>query len=105
MEDVSSLTAELKAHLPWHQARIVFLAQFILALLRSRSCNLHRIAENFQSKAQNEFGYRRIKRFFTGYTYCYEQLLPTIPVVHFSSVPDVRFNGSNFTACRRFSFF
>lgn len=74
MEDVSSLTAELKAHLPWHQARIVFLAQFILALLRSRSCNLYRIAENFQSKAQNESSYRRIKRFFTGYTYCYEQV-------------------------------
>ena len=74
MEDVSSLARELKAHLPWHQARIVFLAQFILALLRSRSCNFYRVAESFQSKAQVESSYRRIKRFFAGYTYCYEQL-------------------------------
>lgn len=74
MEDVSSLAKELKAHLPWHQARIVFLAQFILALLRSRSCNFYRVAESFQSKAQTESSYRRIKRFFAGYTYCYEQL-------------------------------
>lgn len=74
MEDVSSLARELKAHLPWHQARIVFLAQFILSLLRSRSCNFYRVAESFQSKAQTESSYRRIKRFFVGYTYCYEQL-------------------------------
>lgn len=74
MEDVSSLARELKAHLPWHQARIIFLAQFILALLRGRSCNFYRVADNFQSKAQAESSYRRIKRFFSGYVYCYEQL-------------------------------
>ena len=74
MEDVSSLARELKAHLPWHQARIIFLSQFILALLRSRSCNLYRVAEAFQSEAQSESSYRRIKRFFAGYTFCYEQV-------------------------------
>ncbi len=74
MEDVSSLAQELKAHLPWHQARIIFLAQFILALIRARSCNLCRVAEEFQSKALEDSSYRRIKRFFSGYTYCYEQL-------------------------------
>jgi len=74
MEDVSSLAKELKAHLPWHQARVIFLAQFILGLMRGRSCNLYRVAEEFQSKAQAESSYRRIKRFFAGYTYCYEQL-------------------------------
>ena len=74
MEDVSSLAKELKAHLPWHQARILFLAQFILGLMRGRSCNLYRVAEEFQSKAQEESSYRRIKRFFEKYTYCYEQL-------------------------------
>ena len=74
MEDVSSLARELKAHLPWHQARIVFLAQFVLSLIRGRSTNLYRVAEEFQSSAQSESSYRRIKRFFAGYTYCYEQL-------------------------------
>ena len=74
MEDVSTLAEELKAHLPWHQARIVFLAQFILSLIRGRSTNLYRVAEFFQSKAHSESSYRRIKRFFADYTYCYEQL-------------------------------
>ena len=74
MEDISSLAKELKAHLPWHQARIIFLAQFILALIKARSCNLSRVAEAFQSKSMEESSYRRIKRFFSGYTYCEEQL-------------------------------
>ena len=74
MEEVSSLAKELKAHLPWHQARVIFLAQFILGLIRGRSCNLYRVAEEFQSRSQAESSYRRIKRFFAGYTYCYEQL-------------------------------
>ncbi len=74
MEEVSSLAKELKAHLPWHQARIIFLAQFILSLLRGRSTNLYRVAEEFQTRSQTESSYRRIKRFFAGYTYCYEQL-------------------------------
>ena len=71
MKDVSSLARELKAHLPWHQARIVFLAQFVLSLIRGRSTNLYRVAEEFQSSAQSESSYRRIKRFFAGYIYCY----------------------------------
>ena len=33
MEEVSLLAKALKAHLPWHQARIIFLAQFILSLI------------------------------------------------------------------------
>ena len=74
MQEVSSLAKELKAHLPWHQARIIFLAQFILSLILSRSTNLYRVAEEFQSSAQVESSDRRIKRFFSGYSYCYEQL-------------------------------
>ena len=74
MKEVSSLARELKAHLPWHQARIVFLAQFMRSLLRSRFCNFYRVAEAFQSKVQTESSYCRIKRFFACYTYCYEQL-------------------------------
>ena len=74
MEEVSSLAEKLKLHLPWHQARIIFLAQFILALILSRSTNLYRVAEEFQTSAQVESSYRRIKRFFHGYSYCYEQL-------------------------------
>ena len=51
MKEVSSLARELKARLPWHQVRIVFLAQFMLSSLRSRSCNFYRVAKAFQSMA------------------------------------------------------
>ena len=74
MEDVSSLVQKLKAHLPLHQARINFISQFVLSLLRARSTNLYRVAEEFQAKAESESSYRRIKRFFADYEYSYEQL-------------------------------
>ncbi|WP_419832344.1 IS4 family transposase [Endozoicomonas atrinae] len=74
MEEVSSLARKLKHHLPLHQARITFIAQFILALIRSRSTNLYRVAEEFQTTADSESSYRRIKRFFADYEYSYEQL-------------------------------
>ena len=74
MEEVSSLAAKIKAHLPLHQARINFIAQFVLSLIRARSTNLYRVAEEFQAKADAESSYRRIKRFFADYEYSYEQL-------------------------------
>ena len=74
MEEVSSLAAKIKAHLPLYQARINFIAQFVLSLIRSRSTNLYRVAEEFQTKADAESSYRRIKRFFADYEYSYEQL-------------------------------
>ena len=46
----------------------------MLSLLRARSTNLYRVAENFQSSTLSESSYRRIKRFFTGYTVCLEQI-------------------------------
>ena len=73
MEEVSSLARKLKHHLPLHQARITFIAHFIVALIRSRSTNLYRVAEEFQTTADSESSYRRIKRFFADYEYSYEQ--------------------------------
>ncbi|MDP0563329.1 MAG: hypothetical protein QS721_13785 [Candidatus Endonucleobacter sp. (ex Gigantidas childressi)] len=60
MKDASSLAKKLKAHSPLPQTSITFIAQFVTALLRSRSTNLYRVAEEFQTKADNEFSYRRI---------------------------------------------
>lgn len=79
MEEVSSLAEKLKAHLPLHQARVNFIAQFVLSLIRARSTNLYRVAEEFQTTADAESSYRRIKRFFADYDYSYEQLRQFIP--------------------------
>ena len=78
MEEVSSLAKELKAHLPWHQARIICFAQFILSLLNARSSNLTRIAEEFQSVAETDSSYRRLKRFLTDYSICYKSIAKLI---------------------------
>lgn len=39
-DPIHKLKAVLAEHLPWHGARIGFLAQFLLALLKVRSVNL-----------------------------------------------------------------
>ena len=46
-EPVHELKAVLAEHLPWHGARIGFLAQFLLALLKVRSVNLAELATGF----------------------------------------------------------
>ena len=45
MEEVNARARKINEHLSWNQARITFIAQFILALIKGRSTNLHRIAE------------------------------------------------------------
>ena len=39
-DPIQEREAVLSAHLPWHGARIGFLAQFLLALLKVRSVSL-----------------------------------------------------------------
>ena len=64
MQEVNSLANKLKEYLPWHQARITFMAQFMLSLLQARSVNLCRVAEHFDTASLTDSSYRRIKRFF-----------------------------------------
>ncbi len=51
-DPVYELKAVLGAHLPWHGARIGFLAQFLLALFKVRSVNLAELATGFGGAAQ-----------------------------------------------------
>jgi hypothetical protein len=46
-DPVHELKAVLAEHLPWHGARIGFLAQFLLALFKVRSVNLAELATGF----------------------------------------------------------
>lgn len=57
----------LAEHLPWHGARINFLAQFLLALLKVRSVNLAELSSGFSGKAKVESHYKRLQRFFRGF--------------------------------------
>ena len=49
-DPVHELKAVLAEHLPWHGARIGFLAQFLLALFKVRSVNLAKLSTGFGGK-------------------------------------------------------
>lgn len=59
-----ALKAVLFEHLPWHGARIGFLAHCLLALLKVRSGNLAELATGFGGPAKVESHYKRLQRFF-----------------------------------------
>ena len=44
MNQVNLLRSTLKQHLPWHGARLNFLALFLIALIRVRTVNLTSIS-------------------------------------------------------------
>jgi hypothetical protein len=58
------LMKELKAFLPWHQARLTCLAHLMLALIQVRTVNLTQVALAFDVVVQRESVYQRLKRFF-----------------------------------------
>jgi hypothetical protein len=63
-DPAQDLKAALSEHLPWHGARLGFLAQFLLALLKVRSVSLAELACGFGGKAKVESHYKRLQRFF-----------------------------------------
>lgn len=66
-DPAQDLKAVLTEHLPGHGARLRFLAQFLLALLKVRSVNLAELASGFGGKAKVESHYKRLQRFFRGF--------------------------------------
>ena len=64
MSELSPLMNIFKEQLGWHQARINFASNFVLALIRVRTINLTEIATAFSGRAQVPSHYRRLQRFF-----------------------------------------
>jgi hypothetical protein len=60
----NQLKRHLKAHLPWHGARLFFLAQFLLALFEVKTVNLAQLATALSGRAQVASNYKRLQRFF-----------------------------------------
>ena len=73
MREVNSLAKELKGVFGWHQARVVLLAQFMMALVKVRSSNLAFVAQVFSGSAQSDSNYKRLQRFLRGFTLDYAQ--------------------------------
>jgi len=68
-DPVQELKSVLAEYLPWHGARIGFLAQFLLALLKVRSVSLAELATGFGGQAKVESHYKRLQRFFRGFAF------------------------------------
>lgn len=64
MKDIRPLEQTLADNLPWHKARIKFVAAFILALVTVKNVNLVEIAYAFSGKAKQDSNYKRLQRFF-----------------------------------------
>jgi Transposase DDE domain len=65
MNQINLLRRTLKQHLPWHSARLNFLALFLIALIRVRTVDLNSLGLAFRNQAKAESSYKRLQRFFT----------------------------------------
>ena len=64
MKDIRSLEQTLATHLPWHKARVKFVAALILALVTAKTVNLVELACVFAGKAKQDSKYKKLQRFF-----------------------------------------
>jgi hypothetical protein len=71
MNQVNLLRDTLKTYLPWHGARLNFLALFLIALIRVKTVNLAEIATGFRSEAKTDSSYKRLQRFFSKFNLDY----------------------------------
>ena len=60
----NDLHAAMQWHLPWHKARVRFIAAFVLSLIKVTTVNLTRVANGLNGHADKRSNYRRIQRFF-----------------------------------------
>ena len=68
MAELSPLITILTTTFSWHGARITFMAQFLVALVRVITVNFTQIATAFCGTAQSDSNYRRIQRFFQDFS-------------------------------------
>ncbi|BAZ37516.1 hypothetical protein NIES4101_34390 [Calothrix sp. NIES-4101] len=78
MSQYSELKRVLQAQLPWHGARISFLALFLLALLKVKTVNLSDLCLGFGGRALSQSSYKRLQRFFREFELDYSQLASLI---------------------------
>ena len=75
MEHISELSSSLNAHFKWNKARMTCFVQMLLALFTTRTINLNRLACVINSSAAEQSSrYRRLQRFFAGFTIDFEMI-------------------------------
>jgi len=71
MHQNTDLETVLQQQLGWNRARIRFIVAFVLALIKLTTVNLAKLANALGATALKESDYRRIQRFFAGFTFDY----------------------------------
>jgi hypothetical protein len=66
------LTDVLAQHLPWHRARLKFMARFTTALLQLTTTNLAKLALALKATVKPTSNYRRIQRFMANFAFDYD---------------------------------
>jgi hypothetical protein len=75
MKHISELQATLSNFFDWHKCRLDCLGQIIQALFVVRTINLTQVASAFKSEVKEASSYRRVCRFFTGFTFDMSRLV------------------------------
>jgi hypothetical protein len=78
MHHVNELQKLLLQNLNWNKARISCLAQILQGLICARTVNLTQISSFFQSNAKQESSYRRVRRFFSGFSIDITVIVPLV---------------------------
>lgn len=69
MKQISELQSTLSDFFDWNKARLNCLVQILQALFCVRTVNLTQIAAAFKTNVKEESSYRRVCRFFTGFSF------------------------------------
>lgn len=76
MNYINELQKVLLQNFDWNKARIACLAQILQALICVRTVNLTQIALLFKTSAKQESSYRRIRRFFSNFSFDRTIIIP-----------------------------
>ena len=85
MHQINLIRRELREYLPWHGARLTFLAMFLVALFKARTVNLSELAIVMPSQKTLEASSKRIYRFFSSFEF--EQTAITNALVKMLDIP------------------
>jgi len=81
MHQISEFRQVLQPLLGWHGARLAFVAQFLIALMRTRTVNLSELAASFCGPAQIESNDKRLQRFFCDFEVDYGAIARAVVAV------------------------
>jgi hypothetical protein len=86
LKEITRIQAALRPHLPWHGARLRFLALFLVALFRVEKVNLDKLTSVFANQAQSASSSKRLTRFFRDLVIDFDAIARA--VVSWSQIPE-----------------